>query len=325
MYTFISTLISAGWTKVMDSDGTTYSVSGSQVTSGESGTNGLANTKAWVRLRAPAVNHGAVANQTREITIQRGTIATNVDWRVKYSASAGFNVGSPAALVTPSADDEVFMIGGGTDASPTFTAWFVNFADGVTPQRVHIIAGGAAEMYTFALWMHDVGTPVNNRGAFCLDIMAPGSYSALDIDPAVMYFSTSNSAGFSDMINAAAPTINSTAPALARTWLGPTSAAGASITSNNVNVRMLPPGNIGGANATVGTNPWANSDDLFPCLYVSANALLPRGIKGFSTLFMFGSVSRNNMTICDSLYTGSKDKVYFSGVWLPWSGDQPLI
>ena len=73
MYTLISTLMSAGWLKKADSDGTTYSSTGVQVTSGNSGTNGLGNTNAWVRLQAPAVNQGTVVNQTREITIQRGT------------------------------------------------------------------------------------------------------------------------------------------------------------------------------------------------------------------------------------------------------------
>jgi hypothetical protein len=55
MYTLISTLVTAGWTKVMDSDGTTYSASGVQVTSGNVGTNGLGNSSAWVRLKAPLV------------------------------------------------------------------------------------------------------------------------------------------------------------------------------------------------------------------------------------------------------------------------------
>jgi len=56
----ISTLMSAGWTKVMDSDGTTYSAAGTQVTGPNTGTNGLDNNRAWVRLQAPPVNGGAV-------------------------------------------------------------------------------------------------------------------------------------------------------------------------------------------------------------------------------------------------------------------------
>lgn len=316
IYDLIATLIAAGWTKVMDSDGTTYSSSGTQVTSGGSGTNGLANSRAWVRMRAPAVNQGTVVNQTRELTFQRGTLATNQDWRVKYSASAGFTT-SPTNQNTPSAADEVFMIGGGTDASPTFNTWFLNFAEGVSSQRIHIAAGGADEFYSFILWSHDV-RGAGNRGAFFLDAMAPGSYSPLDVDPAIMYFSTAGTA-FADLVATNFPTVQVTNPARARGWLGPTSSAGASLTSNNVNFGIL------SYPIALGTNSFTNNDDFMPCFYASTNAIFPRGVKGYSTLLMQGTVVRTNMSVADSLYTGSRDKVYFAGLWLPWSGAIPAI
>lgn len=112
VYTFIARLLLAGWTKVKDSDGTTYSSSGTQVTSGAAGAGGLGNNSAWVNLRAPS--------GTREIVIQRGT--GNTLWRITCSPTA-FNTGSPAATVVPSSANSGVILGGGTDASPTFFAW----------------------------------------------------------------------------------------------------------------------------------------------------------------------------------------------------------
>ncbi len=333
-YTLISTLMSAGWLKLMDSDGTTYSSSGTQVTSGNVGTNGLDNSKAWVRLQAPAVNGGAVVNQTRELIIQRGT-ASNRDWKIKYSASAGFTDGSPAATVTPFASDEVYMNGGGTDASPTFsTGMFFDFTEGVNPCRWHVACGGANEYYSFVAWLMRTGTTILGN-SIALDVMTPGSYPSQDIDPAVMYSSSIASSFGTEVITNTFPTVQVTNPALARAWLGPVSSVrdGASLTGSNVNVRISSYAAIGLVTDTTsyGTNPWNQSEDLLPCLWGAGDAVNgtngsnPKGIKGFSTLFLQGLVGHKNMTICDSVLTGSMDRIYVGTLWFPWSGDRALI
>ena len=315
MYALVSTLISAGWLKKMDSDGTTYSSTGVQVTSGNVGTNGLGNANAWVRLQSPAVNGGSVVNQTREITIQRGS--SNLLWRIKYSASALFTGGSPAAAVTPSSADEVFMIGGGTDASPTFYSWLA--ADGA--YRWHIAAGGAAEFYSFVAWAQTIGS-VTGTLTICLDVMATGSFPVIDVDPAVMYCSTTNNTILEQISNSFVGT-NQTNPARARAWLGATSAAGASLTSNNVIVGITNYASSTLGGLTFATNPWTNKDDLFPCLWGCGNTTLPRGVKGISTLFKFGSIQRLNGEPGASITT--KDKIFFGSLWFPWSGVAPLI
>jgi len=215
MYQLISTLMTAGWLKKADSDGVTYSSSGVQVTSGNIGTNGLNNTKAWVRLQSPSVN-----GQTREFTFQRGT--TFDVWRIKYSASAGFTGGSPAATVTPSSTDEVFMLGGATDASPTFFSWFTTD----NGYYWNIACGGSTEFYSFIAWGKTIGA-LTSLNAICLDVMAAGSYPSADIDPAVVYCSNAGPA-ISQIVSSAAVTTNVTNAAFARAWLGATSAAGAS-------------------------------------------------------------------------------------------------
>lgn len=151
IYTLISTLIAAGWTKVADSDGTTYSSSGVQVTSGAAGTNGLGNANAWVVVRDPAGR--------REFCFQRTT--TNLLWRIKFSEAARFSVGSPSATRVPQGGvmaggsgvtDEIVLFGSGTDAAPTGATLFD--ADG-TAHRVHCLAQSTADaggVYYFHLF-----------------------------------------------------------------------------------------------------------------------------------------------------------------------------
>ena len=66
-WNWITCLKAAGWTDVSDSDGTTYSSTGGQVTGVNTGTNGFNNPYAWVRLRAPT--------GTREMLFQRSPSA----------------------------------------------------------------------------------------------------------------------------------------------------------------------------------------------------------------------------------------------------------
>ncbi len=318
MYLLVSALITAGWTKVMDSDGTTYSSSGTQIASGAA----FSNTNAWVRMRAPAVNQGSVANQTREITFQRGNTA--VKWRVKYSASAGFTGGSPAAGVTPSATDEVFLTGAGTDAVPVFLDNFFS-ADGA--YRWHVAAGGAAEGYSFIAWAL-TSTTTTALNAIFLDVMATGSYSTLDVDPAAICClpgpgGVSNIQGTSFESTTRAPGV--AASAYARAWYGATSNVGASITTNNVNVSMIAHGSDLGFTVGVGVNPFSSKDTLLPCLWgrrTQSATPAVGGLKGYSTLFKIGSATRTNVDSCDS--TATKDLFYCYNMWLPWNGSTPV-
>lgn len=310
MYLIKTTLVTAGWTVTADSDGSTYNSSGGQVTTGASGAGGLGNTNAWIRLQAPTVG-----SNTRELTFQRGT--TDLVWRVKYSANAHFTGGSPGISQTGSATDEVFMLGGGTDASPTFTAgWFATNG----AYRWHIAAGGATELYSFYAIALTSSTTTQQNAMF-LDVMAAGSYSASDIDPAVMYCSSA-AAGAAGISEAVATTFSSSAnvtnPAIARAWLGPTSAAGASITSNSVNVNMGTYGNNFGNATSLAVNPFSTKDTLVFTLWGrkwGSNSSPPAGIKGISTLFLTGSMSRTNLDTCLSL-----TKIWYGKLWLPWDG-----
>lgn len=324
MYLLKTTLVTAGWTVKSDSDGTTYASGGGQVTSGGTGANGLGNNNAWIRIQAPAVG-----NNTREITIQRSNTAPagtgNTQWRIKYSANAKFTGGSPGATQTPSAADEVVMAGAGTDASPTFQSTLFTTDN---TYRISIAAGGVTEYYSFAMWTNISGS-ITGLNAIALDVMASGSYRSEDVDPAVMY--VSNQANiqlpFYDLsANANFSTSNTTAPALARAWLGTTSSAGiltAGTNNNNVQLATFG-GNFGGGNS-LAANPFSTKDTFVSPWWGRGGSAIPppNGIKGMSTLFRVGSVNRSNLDTCD--LTTTKDRVHVNFVWLPWNGTVPLL
>ncbi len=306
MYLLKTTLVTAGWLVMADSDGSTYNAAGGQVTTGVTGAGGLGNSNAWIRLQSPTVG-----SNTREITIQRGS--TDLLWRIKYSANANFTGGTPGMSQTASSTDEVYMSGGGTDASPTFTSLFPTN----NTYRWHICAGGAAEFYSFyAYSLTSTTTSIQNNIA--LDVMAAGTYPTQDIDPAVMLCFNSGSVPVNSI------TSNVTGPAQARAWLGPVSVAGSSLLTNNVNVGLDRfAGNLGVSSFAV--NPFSSKDTLWTPIYFAANtnsARGPLGAKGASTLFKLGSMARTNL---DTITTaGAQDHIYLGGLWLPWDGTTPV-
>ncbi len=321
-YLLKTTLVTAGWSVISDSDGTTYASGGGQVTTGAAGGHGLGNTKAWIRMQAPSVNGFA-----REIIFQRGSVG-NRDWRLKYSASAGFSGGSPSATVTPSSTDEVFMLGGGTDASPTFISNWFN-TDGA--YHWNLVCGGAAEFYSFVAFAHTTAT-TNANVALFLDVMATNGFAPGDTDPAVMYCSAANATAtpLSEIISSSLPTTTVTNPALGRAWMGTLSAAGASTSSNNVNVGLVCLGSStctlgggGGGGTGIAVNPFTGNDDMFQPFYARASnqVIKPTGFKGFSTLFLLGAMHRTNLDTATTLATG--DRIHFGTAWLPWNNAAP--
>jgi hypothetical protein len=323
MYLLITTLLAAGWTKPADSDGTTYSAIGTQVTSGGSGANGFNNFSTWIRVRAPAVN-----GQNREFVFQRSGGGDGRFWRIKYSAGAGFTGGSPTATVTPSAADEQILTGGGTDALPSYSFFLDYDAGGF---RANCCCGGAAENYSFYMFTTITGTN-NLGGGIMLDVMVAGSYPASDPDPAVVYVSTSNAAGtpFATsgyLGNVSGNSLNeTTSPMHTRAWLGPTN-----VTTNFRTVAAQAYANtIGGTNGS-GSNPFTGNDDLLPTWWIRpGTSVAPNGLKGCSSMLLAGSVRRSNLDTADVASAGAKDHVAVGQVnascfWLPWNGTVPLV
>ncbi len=140
MWTLIHAMVTAGWTKPMDSDGTTYSAAGTQVTHGGSGAHGLGNARAWVRLAHPS--------GFPEIIFWHHTnAANNKAWLVVYDGAIPME-DSPSATVRPSAVGGEFYILGGD--GPIFTTFFG--PDG--SYQIDVISQNSAN-YDFALFVYD--------------------------------------------------------------------------------------------------------------------------------------------------------------------------
>lgn len=172
----------AGFTVPKSSDGTTYNSSGDQITGFGTGANGMNNNLAWFIIREPSSG--------RAWCVQRAS-ANNYSARVKYSRSGDFTGGSPSATVTPSATDEQILLGGGTDASPTFSQMMTNGGG----DRWHAIAYDAAVNGVYEFYFTANGTPgYNARTTWANIALAAGSYHPSDTDPSIQrcYYGASN-------------------------------------------------------------------------------------------------------------------------------------
>lgn len=293
MWTVIQMLVAAGATKLADSDGTTYSSSGTRVTSGASGAQGLGNASAWVRLQLPG---------GRELTIQRG--ASNTVWRIKYSAQTHFTGGSPGATQTPSATDEALRFGGGSDASPTYSTLFATDAS----YKLYGGAGGATDGW----WM-------------CTSLIAGGAANAgMYMDP---LSSTTTSDGDTCVIGVAvsgSPFSSSSIGSNSATatgagvlgWLkyglaGAGFVAIPALTINDNGGAMWP-------NAA-GTNPHTTKDALELIQYGRKSSLsAPTGPKGVSKFVAWNASSRSPLETYS--IDSTRDRIVFGDVSFPWNG-----
>jgi len=324
VYLFISTLVAAGATKVKDSDGTTYSSGGTQITSGASGANGLANTNAWFVLRLAAVN-----GQQRSFCFQRSS--SNTSWRVKYSYAAGFTGGSPSATQVPSATDEVTILGSGTDASPGFA--------GMLPTdntyRFNVCAGDSTIGYGFYWLVFTIANQYAGQVAFMLDVMATGTFSSADVDPAIVYMDTTTGATLFGVLKLP---YQMGGPAQGRCYYGLAAVATWTSVICLFYAEAWQPGTYTVAgyseqagNNTLGTNGWNSKDDVVPVAYGRPKNLTPYGPacasfgwKGFGTLHKYANNYRANMDTL-SVDAGTKNYIYFNGSALPWDGSTPTI
>jgi hypothetical protein len=312
MYSLIARLVAAGWTKKSDSDGTTYSATGVQVTSGAAGANGLANNFAWVRLQSPA---GAGST---ELVIQRSNV-NNTQWRIKVSMAAGFTGGSPGATQVPSATDE-YLIGGGTDASPTFAVFFGG-ADGT--YRYSCGADNAAP-YTFWAGAFPTGGASPNH-AFVLDFFTGGP--AGDGYTYAVYWSNStafqyNTGGFVETISSASPSLAATFPKTTPTaadWVAMPPMA--LVTFGGTVVVPVVGGNAQGLPA----NPLTTKDDNFPMACGRRNLIATPCFKGVLSVMQWISNQASAIAGDTQDVTGTKDRIIFNSVSLPWDGSVPTV
>jgi hypothetical protein len=183
-YQFKSTAIasttypSSNWTCITSSTGSggVYAQLGDVITSASS----LGNLSWFVLKGKGTMDSGVI--YYRELCFQFNTAG---DCRITYSPSMGFVAGSPSTTQVPSALDGEILYGGGTDASPTFTALLPG--GGVWMQGAFSETDDAFFVLTYA-----VGGAYPNS-MFYLET-TPLVYTIggalIDKDPCVLYCST---------------------------------------------------------------------------------------------------------------------------------------
>lgn len=171
----------SNWTVPTSSNGVVYAQLGDVITSASS----LA-VNSWFVLRG----HGIIDSGTiyyRELCFQfNGAGAV----RIVYSPRLGFVSGTPSVTRVPSATDGELLYGGGTDASPTFTA--------LLPSAGSWMQAWFSEVDD-AFWVLCYATGGGNPTAlFYLDTI-PAQYTTVgalvDGDPCVIYANTGASCG----------------------------------------------------------------------------------------------------------------------------------
>lgn len=303
MYELKELLKSAGWSVLSSSDGTTYNAAGDQISSGASGANGMANNSAWFRIRSPA-GAGSVS-----FTFQRGT--TNLAWRIKRSRAAGFTGGSPGATQTPSATDEGTMLGGGTDAAPTFNNLF-------TTDGTYRWNGGADNASPYGWWCASFST--GGSAPVCTLIHDPlTGTEPTDADQAAFWMAISGQ----NALTVATITSEAQTATTRAIWSQPISAApvgyafwSGAVIYNNANARLYAPGGLP-------TNPITTKDEVFPIIFVRSSLIANPGYKGVSTMVRWTGTTR---TTGDTLtVSSSRDRIIYGDVSLPWDGSVPSI
>lgn len=295
IYNLKTQLVSAGGVVLSSgSSAATYNSSGDAISSSAI----LATNNAWFRIRD--------RQGTRSFVFQRGT--TNVAWRIKYSGTAGFTGGTPSTTQTPSATDEVYIVGGGSDAVPTFTN--ILGTDGTYRQQIgtDTDAGGS---WWFVTYPNGGGAP---NGGIVVDTVTKWG-AGTDADPTVIYKAHSGT-----VTNFQQPTLSassfSTGSSGCGGWLKKGVAGeafvGIGALSYYHSATMAVPGNIG-------SNPDDASDEGYPIIYGrSANLAAPVGSKGMSSTMRW--LGTNRSTGDRVSVDTSNDRLIVANVTFEWNG-----
>jgi hypothetical protein len=300
IYILIATLEAAGWVQMAAGDGTSLFRFAPFITSGATGANGIGNNSAWTRIQSP--------DGVREYTIQRGTVGTA--WRIKYSFAGKFTDGAMSATVTPSAADQVIMMGAGSDASPTYATAYM-LTDNT--YRYEVCADDASP-YTFwsASFANGGGTP---RAVLLLDKLT-GEPTDGDTYLTYSYYSNSTTGLFATSLLAETASASqqcsyATIPAASPTTLIQMPCA----TYNNGGNVIVP--------SNVTTNPITTKDELLPIVFMRRSAIASPGYKGIATMMKWPGTLR---TTGDTMSVSSaSDRIIMGEVSLPWNGSSVKI
>lgn len=182
---FVEMLVSAGWNYKASGSGVGggYSDTTKVFTPATSGSTSWSNSGAWARLQDPGAG--------REFIFQHNNTGGA---RIKYSASQKFVLGSPSATATPIAVDERYLKGGGTDASPTYSAsntfWYSSsLADQWGVGGIYNFYGAALSTPPYGFWYcgsNVYSTSGGHHTRYASLMMDPVTGAPGDPDPVVI-------------------------------------------------------------------------------------------------------------------------------------------
>lgn len=375
MYNLLNVMYNAGWSIMAWSDGATvhntgtipgpystgpgspdpvFPLTGAFPNTGNSGVGGLNTAFAWFVMRQPK-GTGSLGNYggKRMFAFQITNGAGSFNWKIKYSLGGGYQFAS-AATVMPSlysnvTQDDTIILGGGTDASPTFGTLFGGVAGNNGLVRFNCMAndGLSGETSPFGIWAtaFKTGGGIYPDMAFIFDPLVPGTTGVGDVDPFVfgvdtpaggttngvlalsngnppstyLTFSTNGSGGcyawFRYGLTNPGPSVQKIAPA----WYG--------VSDSGLGLEVSVPGvtNTGGARYPLGSNPFNANDDLFPMVYIRPPAVGggTSGYKGVGFLLKWNSTPRS---IGDTqAQVTARDRIVMGVCSLPWDGTVPTI
>lgn len=298
MFDFKERLKVNGWSVTRSGDGIgAVSAVGDVITQGGSGANGMFNSRAWFVIAQPG---GAGA---RKWCVQKTTVANGANWRIKVSQSEAYSAGAPTTSVTPTtptASEDKIMLGGGTDASPTFAALWAT--DGSYKAQAAIETAG--EGFWIATYPNGGGAA---SGGWYMERLITGTFNALDVDPYIYC------------------TIGTTAPWLStgiaqesaglrpQAWLARGLAGEgfvicpATYPANTAS--SILPGNLG-------SNAFDGKDNSMPVIYMRRGSLTaPVGWKGQSSMLRWKGNNRNTADTLNSL-----SRIVIGDVSMEWDG-----
>jgi hypothetical protein len=303
LYYIKETLKAAGWAVVSSSDGTTYSAVGDVITTFATGAGGMDNPYAWFRIQDPG--------GLRELVFQRATFGALIgnSWRVKYSASAKFTGGAPAATVVPSATDEQLLCGSGTDGAPGFTSIL---ATGDS-YYMHCVAQSTPENGVYGFWFFATvkGSGVISGQVMC-EPLDSATYPVEDVEPCL--FVCTNAATRSVMSGVWAG------------WYAKGLGAQAWLTATT-GWSMAPPfsssyTNLFGTNP-VGANPYTGEDDNIAAGVMRASAVIQPGWRGYTKYLKIRGSLRSYPSTAN---LATDAYVYFGEFLVPWpNGIAPTL
>lgn len=312
LWQFKSQLKTAGWTFAAYGTGTGGS-SGKYSDIFTSASMFYTTASCWWLLVQPG--------SSRSLCFQHAaTTAPSLTWKVKYSPggfaiSGALTVNQMPGPIT--ALDELVLVGGGTDAAPTYATLFStlvkwnSLVDNATPYgfwAASFVLGGG------------VGKP---RQAFILDPLLSGSYPGTDTDPYVAYFGqagSDNAVLDLSSLSQGSPATNMGAGYLKRglagQYIGSLKAGGFASKAASTAIVYLVAGNLT-------TNPLTNNDELLPVGWLNDSSVANPGWKGISTILRSLGSSRSTADTISTVGATTRDYIVYGTFALSWSGEVP--